>query len=125
MVNCTGLYAFHTFLCNKIPSNSLEYFMVQQELKNFNYQLNQNVKYLVYYEAKLTAIDKKYMLKPAFTPAGSWQDFENIADETFGFKNRTQGLKKPIFYRSTPNSFNKNLGVLEKPPENIDPSYYL
>ena len=121
----SSLYAFHAFLSNKIPSNSLEYFMVQQEIKNFNYQLSQNVEYLIFFEAKITQNDQNYMLKPAFTPAGSWQDLEKIADNTFGFKNRTQGLKKAIFYRSTPNSFNKNLGVLEKPPENIDPSYYL
>ena len=122
---CEDLYAFHNFLCKNISKNSFEYFAVQQEINHFNYQLKQNVECLIHFEGKIAQKDKEYMLKPAFTPAGSWQDLEKIANNTFGFKNRTQGLKKTIFYRSPPNSFNRNLGVLDDLPKMIDPSYYL
>ena len=124
-LNCAHLYAFHTFLCTNIPFNSLEYCVINQEMEIFNLHLKHNIDYLAHLKGAMTEIDKQSILKPAFIPATCWEDLESISNDTFGFRNRTQGLKKPIFYRSTRNYYNKNLGVLKKPPENIDPSYYL
>ena len=122
---CEGLYAFHDFLSNKISKESIESIQVEHEFQNFNSQVIQSLDYFGYFDGKVTEQDKEYMLKPAFTPASSWQELKTIATERFGYKQRTHGFNKPLFYRSSPSISNKELGVLDNYSENIEPGSYI
>ena len=123
---CGKLYGFHSFLYKNVPINSFEYFAINQELDMFNQPLKQNVDCLAFFKGNMTERDQALFLKPAFSPATSWEELETLSDKEFGFENRTKGLRKPIFYRSNLNQYNKSLGVLEETPVLFDdPNFYL